>query len=397
MPLPRAMLQLYAINVQLMVNEGAMFALLPLQARDVGASGTELALILITFTAVTLLSAPLWGWVSDRFGRRMPLQAALVLNAAGMIVFAVAGSTETMAVARVLGGMATAAGISTRAYAADISTIAQRARHLTFIDSAWAVGLSVGPLSAGLLARSDWISPGVLLGSLSLITLLFVGMRLPPAPLPAAAPQTPVARSEITRRVRWTIGALLCVSCGVGCYRQVFVLHVAERFAFGRFEVGIVFAALGVVLVFTQIVVVPRVESRTGSARALLGSLTLFTIGMLLMPIAASVGTMVAGLTLQGIGGLVSVSLTGVTVSRATSAYSQGRALGLVQSVSALGYMSGYFGAGLVYDEVGRTMPFYVGAIVGSFALLLAFIAALGTVSSKSHRPQRPPDTSPHE
>jgi MFS family permease len=383
----RPMLRLYVINVQLALNEGAVFAILPLQARAAGMTGSELALVLITFTVITLLSAPLWGWVGDRYGRKMPLQAALVLNAAGMLMLAFADSTLAMALSRGLGGMATGAGVSTRAYAADISTLDQRARKITLVDSAWAIGLSIGPLSAGLLAQEMLFSSSALFGAMSLLTLVFIARRLPepqraaePAPR-AEAPGGGTARG----RLAWILGALLALAIGIACFRQAFVLHLAERFAYRSLEVGVLIAALGVVLAVTQIVIVPRIEHRIGSERLIIVSLVMFTSGMVWLPAAQTQASMACALVLEGVGGMVSSSLAGVMVSRIAAPRVQGRALGLVQSVIGVGFITGFFVAGLAYDGVAHTMPFRIGAALGCIALVLATYTA---VARRRDRPR---------
>ena len=53
-----------------MVGLLMIIPLMPYYARSFGASALMVALLMSSFTAAQLLSAPFWGRVSDRYGRR---------------------------------------------------------------------------------------------------------------------------------------------------------------------------------------------------------------------------------------------------------------------------------------------------------------------------------------
>src|SRR5919202_6473177 len=61
--------------------------LLPFYAKSLGANATTLAVIMGSFSVAQLVSAPFWGRVSDRYGRRPALIIGLGFSAVAYIIF----------------------------------------------------------------------------------------------------------------------------------------------------------------------------------------------------------------------------------------------------------------------------------------------------------------------
>ena len=71
-----------------MVGLLMVLPLIPFYARDLGGGGVIVAVLVSSFTAAQLLSAPLWGRFSDKYGRRPALLIGLTAAAIAYIVFA---------------------------------------------------------------------------------------------------------------------------------------------------------------------------------------------------------------------------------------------------------------------------------------------------------------------
>src|SRR5687767_2331093 len=87
-----------------MVGLLMILPLLPFYARHFGAGGTGVAVLVVSFTAAQLLSAPLWGRFSDRYGRRPALLIGLIASAIAYVVFAYANSLWLMLLSRIVQG-----------------------------------------------------------------------------------------------------------------------------------------------------------------------------------------------------------------------------------------------------------------------------------------------------
>src|SRR2546422_9578416 len=98
------------------------------------------------------LATAVLGRLSDRVGRRPILLTTMVINAAGYVLFALAGSYRGLFVARLVSGFAGGDISAARAYVAHVTTPAERSTGLGIVGAAVRQGLIVGPAVAGLAA-----------------------------------------------------------------------------------------------------------------------------------------------------------------------------------------------------------------------------------------------------
>lgn len=87
-----------------MLGFAMIFPLLPFYALDLNISPQWIGVIIASFSLAQLMSAPLWGRVSDRFGRRPALLIGLTASAISYVVFGFANSFWLLLVSRVIQG-----------------------------------------------------------------------------------------------------------------------------------------------------------------------------------------------------------------------------------------------------------------------------------------------------
>src|SRR3989440_9519970 len=87
-----------------MVGLLMIIPLLPFYAKDLGANGFIVGLLVSSFAIAQLLSAPVWGRFSDRYGRRPALLVGLGASAIAFVIFAYANSLLLLFVARLVQG-----------------------------------------------------------------------------------------------------------------------------------------------------------------------------------------------------------------------------------------------------------------------------------------------------
>ncbi|HSI30675.1 MAG TPA: MFS transporter, partial [Miltoncostaeaceae bacterium] len=83
-----------------LVGFGIVLPILPLWAEDFGASPTQIGLLTASYAIVQLLFAPVWGRLSDRYGRRPVILASLLGSAASALLIGLAGTLVLLFVAR---------------------------------------------------------------------------------------------------------------------------------------------------------------------------------------------------------------------------------------------------------------------------------------------------------
>ena len=88
---------------------GLVYPLLPFMALALGLAPGLVPLVLMVDTLATVALAPLWGALSDRFGRRLVLVPVLLSGPVSFLLLGVADSLVSLFAARALSGVAYAA------------------------------------------------------------------------------------------------------------------------------------------------------------------------------------------------------------------------------------------------------------------------------------------------
>jgi len=169
------------------------------QFQDVSNLSWVITAYLLASTAV----APVFGTLSDIYGRRAMIVAALSLFVAGSILCAVAPNMPVLIVARGLQGLG-GGGIMpvVQTIISDVVTPRERGQYQAYFSSVWMVGGIVGPVVGGVFAEHlhwsmiFWINVPLAIAALALL-------------LPKMA-RIPVFHRR--RRVDWIGGILLMAS-----------------------------------------------------------------------------------------------------------------------------------------------------------------------------------------
>src|SRR5262249_19135474 len=98
------------------------------------------------FTIAQLVSAPVWGRISDRVGRRPALLIALGASAVAYLIFGFAHSLLLLGLSRIVQGAGGGTVGVVQAYVADRRAPADRARALGWLSAATNLGVALGPV-----------------------------------------------------------------------------------------------------------------------------------------------------------------------------------------------------------------------------------------------------------
>ena len=95
---------LIVTNFADMVGLLMIIPLMPFYARELGGGALVVSILMSSFTAAQLLSAPLWGRFSDKYGRRPALLIGLTAAGIAYVVFAFAHTIWLLLLSRVVQG-----------------------------------------------------------------------------------------------------------------------------------------------------------------------------------------------------------------------------------------------------------------------------------------------------
>ena len=157
-------------------------------------------------------------------------------------------------------------------------------------------------------------------------------------------------------------------------FTAILVLYFKQRFNWGPELATTAFLIVGVVATVVQGGLIGPLVKRFGEWKLTLIGLGLVIAGSLLIPSTnpeqARIGVFTAVAILASGTGLVTPSLRSL-VSRRLSNEGQGAALGSLQALQSLGSFLGPPLAGLAYDLLGQTSPFFGSAGLLVVVLLL--------------------------
>lgn len=315
-----------------------------LHGGNIGEAAIWGGILATVFAIMQFLFGPTLGNLSDRFGRRPVLLAALVVMSLDYFVMALVGTIWLLLAGRVVGGITAATQSTAAAYIADISKPEDKAKNFGLIGAAFGVGFVLGPLMGGLLAGYGTRAPFYAAGILAAANFGFGYFVLPET-----------VTDRIRRPFEWrranplgafkNIGALpglmpmLVVSLIYGIaffvYPAIWAYFGHARFGWSPTMIGLSLALFGVSIAVVQGVLIRPVINLIGERNTVILGLGTDVVTFVLVAFVAN-GTLALILTpVIALGSLASPALQGI-MSRTASDNQQGELQGLLASINAV-------------------------------------------------------------
>jgi predicted MFS family arabinose efflux permease len=266
------------------ISHRVAYPFLPAISRGLGISLTA-ASVLITVRSLVGLSSPLFGPVSDRYGRRIIMLAALVVLSAGALLLTGMPIYAAAIAAFALFGISKAIyDPALQAYIGDLVPYQRRGRIMGITEFAWAASWLVGVPAAGYLIEwQDWRLPFAVIGVLAAASLLLT-RRLPRADRQTSQHARLQWQSLLKNR-----SALSALAVGVlimFANENVFVVYGAwmeDTFGLSVAALGVASVIIGVSEVVAEGAVAAFVD-RIGKKRAVTGGIALTTTAYIALP-----------------------------------------------------------------------------------------------------------------
>lgn len=366
-----------------LIGFGIVIPLLSFYAEDYGASTLQVTLLMACYSAAQFVFAPLWGSLSDRYGRRPILLMSIGMTALMLAGFAGSASLVLLFVFRTMHGVF-AANISTaQAYVADVTSDADRAKGMGMIGAAFGLGFTLGPVIGGLFAETElglslpiWIAAG--LAALNFVlALLFVKEPERVRPRDRKRTLNPAAFLAVMKHPQ--VGAYIVLSFAMtvafSMMESVFALFQEHRHDLSAREVGYVLGVIGVVGIVIQGGLIGRLTKRFGEGALIRVGIPGLALSLIALAYASPWAPLFGvAFFLALFQSLTQPSLNSL-LSRQTPAEDQGFVLGTNQSLSALARAVSPAAAGLMYTAISDRTPFWVSAALLGVCTLLAIRA----------------------
>jgi multidrug resistance protein len=371
---------LIAVNFVDMIGFMIVLPLLPFYALRLHATPETVGQLIASFSIAQLLAAPVWGRVSDRYGRRPALLIGLSASALAYVVFGFADSVWLLFASRLVQGAGGGTTGVAQAYVADTMEPNDRARALGWLSAATSAGVMVGPVIGSFAARFGRTAPGLVAAALCLINVGFawrwlpesrrVGREAPRAPRPLWHPAWTAVRhpTEPIARFLWiyAVGMLAFSSM-----TSVIALYLGAEFALDETTIGYVFLYVGILSFVMRSVLLGPIVDRVGEAAAMRIGTVVFVLGLILYPLPRSLWGLAAVIPLVPIGAALLFPATTSLMSRYSDPRELGTTMGVAQTFAGISRVVAPLLATSLFQRLGHGWPFYVaGGYVGLVGLM---------------------------
>lgn len=295
------------------------------------------------------LLAPLWGGFSDRVGRRNILLTGLAGFTAAMLLFGLSRHPTLLYLTIIMAGTFAAAVLPiVYAWLNEVVAQEERARAISWLSAASALGFFFGPAIGGWLAsqsQSPALIPFAFVAMLSASVGLCAYVKLPfPAPSSdCTGHELSAMGSDFNLLLFLSWGTMF----GIGAFEVGVALQGQTLLGLRPDDLGWLFAECSLVMIVIQLVFVASAVKRLGP-HVLWIALLIMSIGVGLLPSADSfMLLMVAVGVIAGSAGLLIPSLAYFTALASGSA--PGLGLGKQTSANSLGQAVGSGLAGWMF------------------------------------------------
>jgi MFS family permease len=344
------------------------------------------------YSLLQFVFSPIWGALSDRWGRRRILTVTLAGNALSYLLWIFAAQFWLVVVTRLISGMMAGNIAVASAAAADITDEKERTKGMAVVGIAIGMGFVFGPVIGGLASSVQFAHgpvagsfglnpfsvPAAIAASLALLNFLLVVKFFPETLAPERRASADAKRPSVfdlatvrSSAVRRTSFANLVYQVAFTGMENTIVFLTLALFAYSPRDNAWLFLFNGACMIFAQ-----------GLARQLvkrLGQRKVVMLGMLIAAVAFvcvaliptptpatpspawSEGAFYLGLGLISFAtGLILPSVSAL-VSLYSDSSEQGRNLGILRSAGSLARVIGPVTAALLYFHFGSHFWVYLG------------------------------------
>lgn len=365
---------LFLVMFLVMVGFGIIIPVMPFYAEEIGATPTQLGLLMAVYSLMQLLFAPMWGRVSDRIGRKPVIMIGIMGLSLSFFLMALSTELWMLFAARIIGGLLSSANMPTvMAYVADITSEEDRGKGMGIIGAAVGLGFIFGPAIGGVFSQSSLNTPFYLAGATSLITFLLVTFVLKESLTVEQRSGHAKEKASLLKAFSGTVSVLfilqLFVSLSLSGLEATFAYFAAEKAGLGAVKLGYIFMIMGLAGAIVQGGLVGRLTKKFGEGSVIQLGIIISAVGFALILLIEGFATAAIFLTIFGVGnGLIRPSVSSLLTKKSTAGH--GSTTGLLSSFDSLGRIIGPPLGGWLFS-IAIGLPYISGIVLSVIALIL--------------------------
>lgn len=270
--------------------------LLPLIVIDtLGATALTYGLIISSNAVAILIFGPIWGKLSDRYGRKPILIISQAGTGAAFLLLAFSNSIPIIFAGRILDGVFSGQFPIIRAYISDVTTPQTRGSQMGKIMVGFTGGMIIGPLLGGFLGSIEWWLPMLFAYFLTILSMILtVSVLVESMPKERIndlkkKEQLRKSASDIDQKIwnaevgiRFTqifLQSLISIIFG-----SSFALILYQRFNADPYIIGTIMSITGIVLLVYGLFLMKRIIRKIGEKRIFFSSIIGYIILFMIYP-----------------------------------------------------------------------------------------------------------------
>ena len=366
------------------IGIGIVFPIMPDLMERVGAASTaEGALwggiMMSAYAAAMFLCGPIIGSLSDAYGRKPILIAALLTLTLDYVIMAMAQTYWVLLLGRIIAGMAGATYITATAYISDIAKPEQRGASFGMIGAAFGIGFVLGPALGGMASGLHITAPFWIAAGLSALNVAFGLFILPESLKPenrrsfGRADLNPFGSILRAFAIPGLAAPLVCIfvfEFANLVYPTLWAFWGREVFAWDGFTIGLSLSAYGVLIAIVQAGLLPRLTRSLGDGRTLILASGAAIVGMVGFGFAGAIWAVAVFLPIAALSDMAPPLMTAFAANRVGDDQ-QGLVQGVIASLSSVAAVAAPIALTGVFetfvDDQGIYFPgapYVVGAVL---------------------------------
>lgn len=349
-----------------------------------------------TYASMQFFFSPVVGNLSDRFGRRPVLLAALLGFGIDYTFMAFAPSIAWLFIGRFISGLTGASTATATAYIADISTGDKRSSNFGLVGAASGVGLIAGLATGAFLGAINIKFPFMAAALLALVNATYGFFVLPES-----------LSKEHRRKFEWKhanpliiikvfkkyssfsklLTAFTLVYIGQKAIEVVLPYYIYQKFNWTMQSVGLLGLVIGLLILVIQGLVIRYTIPKLGTEKNIIGGMLFYAIGLSLMAFAAKGWQVYIFMVPYCLGGISGPALQGFITTK-VGQKQQGELQGLLASLSGFSMVAGPLVLSYIfrYFTAENTLVYFPGAPYIAAAILMLISTWLAVKSFKRHK-----------
>lgn len=359
---------------------GIIVPVMPVFAKELGASGFGLGMIIASFSITRGLLQPAVGNFSDRWGRKSFLICGLFIYGLVGLLIPHATSVDNLIVIRAFHGVGSAMIVPiAMAYMSALSPAGHEGRYMSYLNIAIFCGIGCGPIIGGALSDS-WGLASVFytMALLSFLAFILVISYMPAQAGSASQNARPMLTSFLSM-----LGSYK--TCGILLSRYTSMIIMVPSMAFlpllmsewqtsNGIQVGVIIACRTLVNALLQIPL-GKIADKYNKLAILLPASIVLSLIILIIPLQESFLHMaVCYLTMGAVEAAIWAVLGSYASLEAKKHYGHGTMMGMFAFAMSGGVFTGAVLAGCSMDSWGIDWAYHV---TGSVVLLLSLLAGV--------------------